>query len=134
MGSNDPGFDGTPYNNYWPNSSPTHSTAFLFSSPRTGANFTTPNGQAAFEADLPRIEAADFGGTCSRSTGAGCTNPPVTDDGAPAAFYPYGASSLNQRRTTGWALARRQLSWPPRLVTRHAVAWYVSCRDLVITR
>lgn len=88
-GENVPGFDGTSYNNYWPDGSPSHSTAFLFTSPRTGANFTTAYSQAAFEADLPRLEAADLGGSCNRSTGAGCTNPPPTDDGSPAAFYPY---------------------------------------------
>jgi hypothetical protein len=37
-----------------------------------------------FEADLPRIEAADFGGICDRSTGTGCTNPPPG-----ARFYPF---------------------------------------------
>jgi hypothetical protein len=39
--------------------------------------------RVAFEADLPRIEAADFGGVCDRLTGDGCTNPPPG-----AAFYP----------------------------------------------
>jgi hypothetical protein len=43
----------------------------------------------AFEADLPRIEAADLGGPCDRTTGAGCTLIPITDDGQPAAFYPF---------------------------------------------
>ena len=37
----------------------------------------------AFEADMPRIEAADFGGNCNRSTGENCVNPPEG-----AAFYP----------------------------------------------
>jgi hypothetical protein len=32
---------------------------------------------------MPRIEAADFGGNCNRSTGVGCTNPPPN-----ANFYP----------------------------------------------
>jgi hypothetical protein len=100
-GENVPGFDGTSYNNYWPNGSTTHSTAFLFSSPRTGANFTTAYSQAAFEADLPRIEAADLGGSCNRTTGAGCTNPPTTDDGSPAAFYPY-FSTVNNAGTCNW--------------------------------
>jgi hypothetical protein len=101
LGSNDPGFDGTSYNNYWPDGSTTHSTAFLFSSPRTGANFTTPYSQAAFETDLPRIEVASLGGTCNRTTGAGCTNPPMTDDGTPAAFYPY-FSTVNNAGTCNW--------------------------------
>ena len=37
----------------------------------------------AFEADMPRIEAADFGGICNRTTGENCTNPPPG-----AQFYP----------------------------------------------
>jgi hypothetical protein len=89
LGANDPGFDGTSDNAYWPNGSTTHSTAFLFSSPLTGTNYNVPYSQSALEADLPRIEAADFGGSCDRNTGTGCTNPPTTDDGSPAAFYPY---------------------------------------------
>jgi hypothetical protein len=32
---------------------------------------------------MPRIEAADFGGNCNRTTGVGCTNPPPN-----ANFYP----------------------------------------------
>jgi hypothetical protein len=45
----------------------------LLSSPLTnGSNYQ----QAAFEADLPRIERSDFGGTCNGSTGANCVNPP----------------------------------------------------------
>jgi hypothetical protein len=32
---------------------------------------------------MPRIEAADFGGNCNRTTGAGCTNPPPNVN-----FYP----------------------------------------------
>jgi hypothetical protein len=89
LNSNDPGFDGTAYNLYWPDGSSTHSTPFLFSSPRTGANYDVAYSNVGLETDLPRVEAADFGGSCNRATGAGCTNPPITDDGAPAAFYPY---------------------------------------------
>jgi hypothetical protein len=40
--------------------------------------------QIAFEADLPRIEAADFSGRCDRTTGAHCVNPPPG-----AGFYPW---------------------------------------------
>jgi hypothetical protein len=83
------GFDGTSYNNYWPNGTATNATAFLFSSPKTGANDTTPYPQFAFEADLPAIESNATGGPCDNVTGVGCTNPPVTDDGSPANFYPY---------------------------------------------
>lgn len=99
--SNDPGFDGTSYNNYWPNSTPTNSTAFLFSSPTTGANDTTPYPQVAFEADLPAIESNAIGGPCDNVTGAGCTNPPVTDEGSPANFYPY-FSTVNNGGTCNW--------------------------------
>ncbi|HET9849262.1 MAG TPA: hypothetical protein VFR68_11975 [Candidatus Dormibacteraeota bacterium] len=77
---------------YGPNSPTPNSqreTPFLFTSPLTGANDSQGYAQTAFEADLPRIEAADFGGPCVRSTGAGCPNPPVTDDGLPAQFYAY---------------------------------------------
>jgi hypothetical protein len=86
--TNDPGFDGMSYQqNAWPDGNPGHPTPILFSSPRMagGAKYA----RMAFEADLPRIEASDLGGSCDRNTGAGCTNPPVTDDGSPAAFYPY---------------------------------------------
>jgi hypothetical protein len=92
--SNDPGFDGFSYQrNAWPDGSPNHPTPVLFTSPRTvgGAAYA----RAAFETDLPRIEAADLGGSCDRSTGAGCTNPPITDDGQPADFYPYFSTTSN---------------------------------------
>jgi hypothetical protein len=101
LSSNDPGFDGTSYNSYWPDGSGTHSTAFLFSSPHTGANDTVPYPRVAFEADLPRVEASDFGGSCNRNTGKGCANPPVTDDGSPAPFYPY-FSTVNNGGKCNW--------------------------------
>jgi hypothetical protein len=88
--SNAPGFDGVSYQNYWPDGSSTRPTPVLFSSPKTGTAYTTSYPQIAFEADLPRIEASDLGGNCQRlTTGANCVDPPMTDDGAPAAFYPY---------------------------------------------
>jgi hypothetical protein len=95
--TNAPGFDGVPYHqSYWPNSSSltalsTTPTPITFSAPTTGPTYTTPYSQFAFETDLPRIEAADLGGSCVRfgpHIGQGCTNPPPTDDGR-AAFYPY---------------------------------------------
>ena len=101
LGSNDPGFDGTSENHYWPNGTANNATAFLFSSPKTGTNDSQAYAQAALEADLPRIEAADFGGKCNRTTGVGCTNPPPTDDGAPATFYPYFAT-VNNGGTCEW--------------------------------
>ena len=93
--TNDPGFDGTSYLKDWPDGSPKHPTSVLFSSPLIDGS--VPYSQAAFEADLPRIEAADLGGVCVRTTGSGCVNPPLTDDGTPAAFYPY----FSTVRTTG---------------------------------
>jgi hypothetical protein len=86
IGTNDPGFDGSSYQRDWPDGSPNHPTPILLSSPRTRG---APYQEAAFETDLPRIEASDYGGPCNRTTGAGCTDPPITDDGAPANFYPY---------------------------------------------
>jgi hypothetical protein len=88
-GTNTPGFDGVPYQkSYWPGSSGNTPTPILFSSPKTGAGYATAYPQFAFETDLSRIEAADLGGVCDRTTGAGCVNPPVSDDGTPV-FYPY---------------------------------------------
>jgi hypothetical protein len=98
--TNAPGFDGVPYQlNYWPDSTSlsaasTKPTPIRFSAPLTGGAYTASYSQFAFEADLPRIEAADLGGNCQRflgqpNAGTGCVNPPMTDDGASAAFYPY---------------------------------------------
>ncbi|HLY81872.1 MAG TPA: hypothetical protein VKQ71_02745 [Acidimicrobiales bacterium] len=79
------GFDGASYQPLWPDgNTAVHPTPFQFTSPRTGIGYTQPYTQAAFEADLPRIES-----TCNRTTGSGCTLVPTTDDGAPAAFYPF---------------------------------------------
>ena len=101
------GFDGTSYNNYWPNSTPTNATPFLFTSPKTGANDTVAYPQAAFETDLPAVESNVTGGPCDNTTGIGCTDPPVTDDGTatspppPANFYPY-FSTVNSGGTCMW--------------------------------
>jgi len=81
------GFDGVPYQSVWPDGDTTHHpTSILFSSPLSNGS---TYDRMAFEADMPRIEAADFGGSCNRTTGAGCTNPPKTDDGLLATFYPF---------------------------------------------
>jgi hypothetical protein len=89
-GTNAPGFDGTSYLADWPDGNTfLHPTPTLFSSPRTGPfNFFNYSG-TALESDTPRIEAADFGGICDRTTGTGCTIVPPTDDGVPATFYPF---------------------------------------------
>src|SRR5262249_50004401 len=47
--------------------------------------------RVAFEADLPRIEAADFGGNCNRFTGTGCVNPPPGSN-----FYPIYSIAKNK--------------------------------------
>jgi hypothetical protein len=82
-------FDGVSYQTTWPGSlsdpaqdALLNPTSVLFSSPtfNGGANYS----RVAFEADLPRIEAADFGGICNRDTGAGCSNPPPGSN-----FYPF---------------------------------------------
>jgi hypothetical protein len=81
-------FDGVSYQRNWPGTfrdprrdRQLHPRSVLFSSPtfNGGRNYS----RVAFEADLPRIEAADFGGNCDRNTGANCVNPPPG-----ANFYP----------------------------------------------
>ena len=82
-------FDGVSYQKTWPGSltdpaldAAVNPASILFTSPtfNGGLNYS----RAAFEADLPRIEAADFGGICNRTTGAGCVNPPPGSN-----FYPF---------------------------------------------
>jgi hypothetical protein len=81
-------FDGTSYQPVWPGTladagldRDLHAGSILFSSPtfNGGQNYS----RVGFEADLPRIEAADFGGICDRDTGANCVNPPPGSN-----FYP----------------------------------------------
>jgi hypothetical protein len=80
------GFDGVPYQKVWPDGNTgLHPTSILFSSPRTGEEYDVNYKRMAFEADLPRIEIP----VCNRTTGAGCTLIPQTDDSAPANFYPF---------------------------------------------
>jgi hypothetical protein len=81
-------FDGVPYQRTWPGSltDPAqdrnlHPSSVLFTSPVF--NGSQNYSRVAFEVDLPRIEAADFGGNCNRTTGANCVNPPPG-----ANFYP----------------------------------------------
>ncbi len=82
-------FDGVSYQRTWPGSlsnpvldAAVNPASVLFTSPTFGGgqNFS----RVGFEADLPRIEAADFGGICNRATGAGCSNPPPGSN-----FYPF---------------------------------------------
>lgn len=78
-------FDGTSYQNTWPGSPGAKDgdvpEPVMFTSPLF--NLTQNYSRVAFEADLPRIEAADFGGLCNRFTGANCNNPPPGSH-----FYP----------------------------------------------
>lgn len=84
------GFDGLPYQPVWPDgNTKLHRTPFLFTSPLTGEDYDVNYSRVAFEADLPRIEAADFGGLCDRITGIGCTLYPTDDRGNVRAFYPF---------------------------------------------
>jgi hypothetical protein len=88
------GFDGVPYqSSAWPDgNTKLHPTAIQFSSPLTGSGYNVRYNRMAFEADLPRIEAADVSTSaypCDRNTGDGCTLIPNTDDGNPASFYPF---------------------------------------------
>jgi hypothetical protein len=92
-------FDGTSYGPNWPGTAPnigldqiSHPSPVTFTSPLF--NGSENYSRVAFEADLPRIEAADFGGNCDRFTGAGCSNPPPG-----AAFYPiYSIGTSTQGR------------------------------------
>jgi hypothetical protein len=91
-GTNVPGWDGTSYQPVWPDgNTKLHPTAELFTSPLTGLFYSKNYSTAAFESDTPRNEDPEFGGfgNCNRTTGAGCTIVPTTDDNQPAAFYPF---------------------------------------------
>jgi hypothetical protein len=94
-------FDGTSYQNVWPGTNPNrgqdrkyHPTSVLFTSPLF--NGTRNYNRIAFEADLPRIEAADFGGNCNRNTGENCVNPPPG-----ANFYPIYTTGTDGRGPNG---------------------------------
>ena len=104
--SNVPGFDGTSYQHYWPNGTASNPTTIEFSTPLTsqdGTHFNSRYPRYAFEADLPRIEPGCQRFLAKPNPGQGCTNPPVTDDGAPATFYPYFSTITPSGSTTGCA-------------------------------
>jgi hypothetical protein len=91
-------FDGVPYQPVWPGTNPNrgqdkkyHPSPITFTSPLF--NGSENYSRVAFEADLPRIEAADFGGICNRTTGANCVNPPPGSNFYP--IYTTGTSTLN---------------------------------------
>jgi hypothetical protein len=104
LGENDPGFDGTSYQDDWPDGNTNlHPTSVKVSSPLTGPNYTTQYSRVAFEADLPAIEFT----TCDVATGTGCTLIPPTDDGSPATFYPF-YSIISQNGTCVWRFGNHQ--------------------------
>lgn len=80
------GFDGVPYQRVWPDGNPNHAGPIIFSSPRTGDDFDTQYSNLEFATDLPSIENLQG---CDPVTGSNCTLIPLTDDGRPAAFYPF---------------------------------------------
>jgi hypothetical protein len=97
-------FDGVSYQRTWPGTDPNpfrdrllHPRSVLFSSPtfNGGRNYD----RVAFEADLPRIEAADFGGACDRNTGANCVNPPPGSN-----FYPFFSTRSSRSVGCFWQL------------------------------
>ncbi|HMI98261.1 MAG TPA: hypothetical protein VK488_00335 [Gaiellaceae bacterium] len=97
-------FDGVPYQPVWPGTNRNHGqdTKFhadpvVFSSPLF--NGTQSYNRVAFEADLPRIEAADFGGQCDRNTGENCVNPPPG-----ANFYPIYSTSRPNHNSCFWQI------------------------------
>lgn len=98
----DTDFDGVPYQLDWPGTNRNvfldrrlHPTPISLTSPLFEDGYGRPRNysRVAFEANLPRIEAPDFGGVCNRTTGAGCTNPPPN-----ANFYPiYSIQGFGER-------------------------------------
>jgi hypothetical protein len=101
--ASDGDFDGPSYQNDWPGTNPnakqdakSHPTAVQFTSPLI--NGTTNYSNVVFEADLPRIEAADSQFNppfCNRTTGADCVNPPAGAD-----FYPFFTTRMDGGRCT----------------------------------
>ena len=99
----DEDFDGQSYQNDWPGTNPNavqdakfHPTPVLFTSPLIKGKTNYSN--VVFEADLPRIEAADSQFNppfCNRTTGENCVNPP-----AGAAFYPFYTTRMDHGTCT----------------------------------
>jgi hypothetical protein len=83
------GFDGTSYLNDWPNGQPNRPTPVMFTSALTGQRFTVNYQRTVLAAPLPFNESGSGNQPCNMYTRTGCTLFPVTDDGQPAAFYPY---------------------------------------------
>jgi hypothetical protein len=98
------GFDGVSYQPVWPDANTAkHPTPIRFTSPLTGADYSQQYERAGLETDLPRIEVP----TCNRTTGAACTLIPLTDQGQPAAFYPYFSIAADKRSGCTWQLGAK---------------------------
>jgi len=104
----DTDFDGVPYQLVWPGTTrdrrvdrALHPTAISFTSPvfEDAGGGRHDYQRVAFENDMPRIEAADFGGNCNRTTGVGCTNPPPN-----ANFYPIFTKQQSEEGRCRWSL------------------------------
>ena len=94
-------FDGTSYQEVWPGTGPNrgqdsklNASPIQFSSPLFNGNQNYD--RVAFETDLPRIEAADLGGICNRTTGADCVNPPPGSN-----FYPFYSTGTTNGTPSG---------------------------------
>jgi hypothetical protein len=83
------GFDGTSYTDDWPDGQRNRGTPVMFTSPLTGRSFNRNYQQNALAAPLPFDEWGGGNQNCDIYTDTGCTDLPVTDEGTPAAFYPY---------------------------------------------
>jgi len=97
-------FDGVSYQRAWPGSiantaldAAIHPSSVRFSSPTFGGGQNYE--RVGFEADLPRIEASDFGGICDRSTGTGCVNPPPGSN-----FYPFFTTRRDRGAGCSWQI------------------------------
>src|SRR5256885_3397482 len=100
-------FDGTSYQKDWPGSTTPgkdrrlHPQAIQFSSPVF--NGFHRYSRAGFQADLPRIQAADTPDPrfppCNRTTGANCVNPPMG-----ANFYPLYTTRESEVAGCRWQL------------------------------
>jgi hypothetical protein len=115
--STDFDFDGYSYRHVW-TVTPKHSTEWYVHSPVSrdvNGQWHNPYPQIAFEADLPRIEASDFAGSCDRETGQNCVNPPPG-----AGFYPW--FHLTSYKSCTWALTDNNFDTTNRF-GGEAVAW-----------
>ncbi len=104
-------FDGVSYQPVWPGTDPNrgqdkkyHPSSVIFTSPLF--NLHENYSRVAFEADLPRIEAADFGGICNRFTGANCVNPPPGSN-----FYPIYSTAKGKDVDSGGKQVAESCVW-----------------------